>query len=177
MSIRTKSFYPHTGHMHVVDLFGYATKGIPGIEIVGLGKYSRTLKEKFIYLTKQKELKLPLKRYVLCVEGNLEGKKFIDEEYRYLELPLLLILWSLSGHLQLEKLDDCFSCGKVSVEGEVKTLDLNNDDFELIVEMFGLPKHEILKIIAPKSVTNLDDFYHIPLEDIWSSIGENKKTS
>ena len=78
------------------------------------------LKEKFIYLSREKKLKFPLKRFVLCVEGELESKKFKDEEYRFLELPLLMMLWSLTGHLPLEHLEDCFAAVAESIKSNEK---------------------------------------------------------
>lgn len=174
MNMRTKSLYPYGGQLLEADIFGYSTKGIPGIEIVGMGKYSRSLKEKFIYLSKEKNLRFPLKRFVLCVEGELEGKKFKEEEFRYLELPLLIMLWSLTGHLLLGKLEDCFSAGKVNVEGEVESLDLNAYAMMRIEEIFSLENESFIKVIAPEAKAPEGDFYHLPLEELWSSIGKNK---
>src|SRR5215217_7585557 len=136
--MRTKSLYPYAGGFCPVDIFGYASNGIPGIEIVGMGKHGRGVKEKFVYLSRQKKLKFPLKRFVLCVEGELEIKKFKEEEYRFLELPLLMMLWSLTGHLPLEHLEDCFASGKISVEGFVSPLELSMKDQEKLIDMFHL---------------------------------------
>jgi len=168
-NMRTKSLYPYGGQLCETNIFGYSTKGIPGIEIVGMGKYSRTLKEKFVYISRQKALKFPMRRYVLCVEGELEGKKFKEEEFRYLELPLLIMLWSLTGHLPVENLEDCFSAGKVSVEGEIKALELNGLT-EQIEEMYSLEKDQRIKIIAPIKSQVDESFYHLPLEEIWNSL-------
>jgi len=173
MNMRTKSLYPFGGEYYEAHIFGYATKGIPGVEIVGLGKHSRAIKEKFIYLSRQKQLKFPLRRYVLCVEGELEGKKFKEEEFRYLELPLLMMLWSLTGHLLFERLDDCFLSGKVSVEGEVYTLKQNQKMLDRLELLFN-GEEERIKIVAPQR-ENFDDFLHIHLEELWESIGEQER--
>ncbi len=63
MNLRTRSIYPYAGNYYPVDIFGYTSHGIPGLEIVGLGKYGKSVKEKFIYLTRVKNLKVPKKRY------------------------------------------------------------------------------------------------------------------
>ena len=160
MNMRTKSLYPYAGQYCPVDIFGYASNGIPGIEIVGMGKYARGVKEKFIYLSRQKRLKFPLKRFVLCVEG----------EYRFLELPLLMMLWSLTGHLPLEHLEDCFSSGKISVEGLISPLDLSLKEQEKLVELFRLDDDQSLKIIAPEKVEIHGDFYHLPVEGLMDSL-------
>lgn len=173
MNMRTKSMYPYGGVFCPVDIFGYASNGIPGIEIVGLGKYSRSMKEKFIYLSRERKLKFPLKRFVLCIEGEVEGKKFKEEEYRYLELPLLLMLWSLTGHLPLGHLEDCFASGKISVEGEVSSLTLPLQIQELLVDMFKLEEHQSLKIIAPSTSKVLTEHYHLPVEGLFESLSKN----
>lgn len=173
MNMRTKSIYPFGGVLCPVDIFGYASNGIPGIEIVGLGKHSRGVKEKFIYLSRERKLKFPLKRFVLCIEGEVEGKKFKEEEYRYLELPLLLMLWSLTGHLPLGHLEDCFAAGKISVEGEVSPLVLTSTVQEFLRDMFKLEENQMLKIIAPGNVQVLDDQYHLPIEGLFESLSRN----
>lgn len=170
MNMRTKSLYPYAGQYCPVDIFGYASNGIPGIEIVGLGKYSRSMKEKFIYLSRERKLRFPLKRFVLCIEGEVEGKKFKEEEYRYLELPLLIMLWSLTGHLPLGNLDDCFASGKISVEGDVSALPLSNLEQGRLGEMFKLDEDQTLKIIAPDSMVITNDHYHLPLEGLFASL-------
>ncbi len=173
MNMRTKSLYPYAGQYCPVDIFGYASNGIPGIEIVGLGKYTRGVKEKFIYLSRERKLKFPMKRFVLCIEGEIEGKKFKEEEYRYLELPLLLMLWSLTGNLPLGNLEDCFAAGKISVEGEIHSLGLSAKDQAFLSELFNLDEDQPLKIIAPSTSEVLENYYHLPLEALMSSLSKN----
>ncbi len=168
--MRTKSLYPYAGQYYPVDIFGYSSKGIPGIEIVGIGKHARAMKEKFIFLSREKKLKFPLRRFVLCIEGDVEGKKFKDEEYRYLELPLLIMLWSLTGHLPLSHLEDCFASGKISVEGEVFPLHLQQSDLVKLNELFKLEEEQALKIIAPDAMEIGEEHFHLSLEGLWSSL-------
>jgi hypothetical protein len=170
MNMRTKSLYPYGGQFCPVDIFGYASNGIPGIEIVGVGRHARSMKEKFIYISRQRKIKFPLKRFVLCVEGDLEGKKFKEEEYRYLELPLLMMLWSLTGHLPLQALDDCFASGKISVEGEVTILPLNENEQVGLADLFKLNECQSLKVIAPNKSWVHEDYYHLPVEGLMESL-------
>lgn len=170
MNMRTKSLYPYAGQYCPVDIFGYASNGIPGIEIVGVGRYARSMKEKFVYLSREKKLKFPLKRFVLCVEGEIEGKKFKEEEYRYLELPLLMMLWSLTGHLPLQSLEDCFAAGKISVEGLVTALELSESEQKNLSELFKLDDMQTLKIIAPDKTKIYEDYYHLPIEGLMMSL-------
>ncbi len=172
MNMRTKSLYPYAGQYCPVDIFGYASNGIPGVEIVGVGKHARSMKEKFIYLSRERKLKFPLKRFVLCVEGEVESKKFKEEEYRYLELPLLIMLWSLTGHLPLGHLEDCFAAGKISVEGDVSPLVLAMREQELLSEMFRLEENQTLKVIAPAALSVHDNHYHLPVEGLFESLSK-----
>ncbi len=177
MNMRTKSLYPYAGQYFPVDIFGYSSHGIPGVEIVGVGRYARQMKEKFVYLSRKKNLKFPKRRFVLCVEGELEGKKFKEEEYRYLELPLLMMLWSLTGHLPLEHLEDCFASGKVSVEGDITSLPLSPKDQKGLADIFHLDEDQALKIIAPNGTFIYEDYYHLPVEGLMDSLeGEMDKS-
>jgi hypothetical protein len=173
MNMRTKSLYPYGGQYYPVDIFGYSSKGVPGIEIVGLGKYSRSMKEKFIFLSREKKLKFPLRRFVLCIEGEMESKKFKDEEYRYLELPLLVMLWSLTGHLPLEHLEDCFASAKVSIEGDINPLDLSLQQLEQLSDLFSLEDSQCLKIIAPNKMNIGESHYHLPVEGLFQSLSNS----
>lgn len=170
MNMRTKSLYPFGGQHCPVDIFGYASNGSPGIEIVGMGKYSRAMKEKFVYLSREKKLKIPAKRFVLCVEGELESKKFQNEEYRYLELPLLLMLWSLTGHLPIDNLEDCFAAGKISVEGQISPLQLSASQQLELFSLFNWDEESAWKIIAPANVPVHEDYYHLPVEGLMQSL-------
>lgn len=170
MNLRTRSLYSHAGQYFPVDIFGYVSHGTPGIEIVGMGKHSRAMKEKFVYLSRVRQLRLPKRRFVICVEGEIEGKKFKDEEYRYLEFPMLLVLWSLSGHLPFSHLDDCISTGKVSIDGDVECMDLQKELQNKLFNLFAILHEEEMKIIAPDKMEISDDFYHLSLEGIMKSL-------
>ena len=111
-----------------------------------------------------------MKRFVLCVEGEVEGKKFKDEAYRYLELPLLMMLWSLTGHLPLRALEDCFAAGKISVEGDVTSLELTEDQQKELWEIFKLTEAQSLKVIAPRKTKVYEDYYHLPVEGLFESL-------
>lgn len=164
--IRMLSFYPYQGSLESADLFGYTTKGIPGIEIVGLSKHGRQMKEKFIYLSKERGLKFPHLRFVLCVEGDIEGKKFKNEEFRYLELPLLIMLWKMADILPIYELTDCFASGKISVQGEIEYLPMGMSEQIDLFGHYGEETTGIPKMIAPKQMKIHEDFGHIYLEDL-----------
>ena len=115
-----KGFFPITNGIRVLNLFAYQSKGLPGLEIVGLGKLSRPLKEKLVYLTRKQEIKLPLKRYVLCVDlQEFTGNEKMIEDLRWLELPILFLFWTLGGILHFDQLEDCMASGKVMIDGSI----------------------------------------------------------
>jgi hypothetical protein len=164
--IRMSSRYPFQGQTETADLFGYSTKGIPGIEIVGLGKYNRQTKEKFVYLLKERNIKLPLLRYVLCIEAEFEKKKFSNEEYRFLELPLFLMLLKLSDLIPIYDLTDCLASAKIHINGEIEPFYMDLIEQNRIYEEFSNSYIGSPKLIAPKNFQVLNDFFHISLEDL-----------
>jgi len=103
----------------LVTLFGYATKSVPGLEINGLGKYGKSIKEKIIFVTRSRQLKIPLKRFVLNVEITDDLGDLESSSVKWLEYPLLLHYWFLAGLLPISKLDNCFALGSLTPSGDV----------------------------------------------------------
>jgi hypothetical protein len=103
----------------LITLFGYSTKSVPGLEINGLGKYGKAIKEKIVFVTRTRQLKIPLKRFVLNVELTDELGDLESSSVKWLEYPLLLHYWFLAGLLPISKLDNCFAVGSLSPSGEV----------------------------------------------------------
>lgn len=104
----------------LITLFGYATKSVPGLEINGLGKFGKTIREKIVFVTRTRGLQIPLKRFVLNAEitddlGDLDGNSV-----RWLEYPLLLHYWYLAGLLPISKLDNCLALGSLNPSGLVE---------------------------------------------------------
>jgi hypothetical protein len=118
MDRKIKAVIPIGREHTVLTLFGYATRGVPGIEIVGGGNSARALKEKLVYFTKRSGVRPPAKRYVLCIEEHetLVGSR-AQEGRRWLELPLMVLLWSLAEILPLKDLEHCLCAGRLDVEG------------------------------------------------------------
>lgn len=104
----------------IITLFGYATKSIPGLEINGIGKYGRTIKEKIVFITKTRGLQIPLKRFVLNVELSDDLGDLESSSVRWLEYPLLLHYWFLAGLLPISKLDNCLAVGSLTPSGIVE---------------------------------------------------------
>ncbi len=104
----------------LVTLFGYATKSVPGLEINGLGKYGKAIKEKIIFVTRSRALQIPLKRFVLNVELTDDLGDLESSAVKWLEYPLLLHYWFLAGLLPISKLDNCLAVGSLTPSGVVE---------------------------------------------------------
>lgn len=120
-TLRINGVFNYQKEDQLIDIFGYATKGIPGLDIVGLGKHGRMMKEKFVFISRQKQLQFPLKRFVLCLEDCSQLRESSAEDLKWLELPLLIVYWSLAGHLKISELEDCLCSGFVKATGEIVT--------------------------------------------------------
>jgi|GEM_PF-664150 len=140
MEIKINAILKRGHSYHWVEVFGYSTKGQPGLEIVGLGSKGRQLKEKLIFISKKRKLKMPLKRYVLCVDGEDVDKAYIE----FLELPLVLAYWSMAGILPLKRMDNCFSSARVSLEGEIFNMGLDSSFWETLEKQLTLKRSKVI---------------------------------
>ncbi len=118
METQMKAFYRTPQGIKFVTIFGYATKGVPSLEINGVGKLSKNIKEKLIYLTRTRKIQVPLRRFVVCVDVN-EVNDRETQHLKWLEFPLLLIYWYLCGVVPIRRLDNCMCSGWVKTNGEV----------------------------------------------------------
>ncbi len=122
MEIKINALVLNRNNYQWCEVFGYTSKGQPGIEIIGLGSRGRSIKEKLTYLSKRRKLTFPVLRFVICVEGeNLE-----KADVEYLELPILLAFWSMANIVPIKRLDQCFCSAKVSLEGEIQYLSISS---------------------------------------------------
>ena len=104
----------------LITLFGYATKSVPGLEINGIGKYGKAIKEKIVFITRTRGLQIPLKRFVLNVELSDDLGDLESASVKWLEYPLLLHYWYLAGLLPISKLDNCLAVGSLTPSGLVE---------------------------------------------------------
>lgn len=104
----------------LITLFGYSSKSVPGLEINGIGKYGKAIKEKIVYITRTRQLQIPMKRFVLNVELSDDLGDIDSGSVKWLEYPLLLHYWYLAGLLPISKLDNCFASGSLTPSGLVE---------------------------------------------------------
>jgi len=119
METQLQSCYFTKKGPELVTLFGYATKSVPGLEINGLGKYGKQIKEKIVFITRTRKLQIPLKRFVLNVEMTDDLGELESGSVKWLEYPLLVHYWFLAGIIPISKLDDCLCIGSLNVNGEI----------------------------------------------------------
>lgn len=131
-----------------IPIFGHSSKGLPGVEIIGLGKFAKLVKEKFIYLSRMRQLRIPMRRVVLCVE--LEERQLLEKgfEWEFLEFPLLLVFWYLAENLLIMGLEDCVASGKVSINGKVDLLDMPLSFLLSLRDQIQAEERSTLKVIS-----------------------------
>lgn len=120
METQIKSYIKTAQGTEFISIFGYRTKGVPGLEICGIGNRGRNIKEKIIYLTKIRKLKIPLNRYVITVDTQMTNSK----QLKWVEFPILLVYWYLAGQIPMSKLDNCFCSGWITPSGDIFQSDL-----------------------------------------------------
>ena len=158
METRTKGLFRGAKGPEVVDLFAYSTNGVPGLEIVGPGKTGKTIKEKFIYISKERKLLIPLKRYIVCVEAGAAPKDIERDELAWLEFPMLLLFWAMSGNVALTKLEDCLSSGRVFPTGKI------------LQPIWGPRPGQLSSKTKIISEIGVDGFLHIPSKELLAHI-------
>lgn len=147
METQINSFFTGQKGVQVVRIFGYATKGIPGLEVNGAGKLSKNIKEKIIYLTRARRLSTPLRRFVICVDlSDLEDSSDW-KELKWLEFPILLLYWQLAGLLPIAKLDDCLCNGALLSNGDILQKPLPSNMDKLLLEKMTPVEVKGMKVI------------------------------
>ena len=167
MEIKINSLIPCSNQLKFVEIFGYTSKGTPGLEVAGLGAKGRHLKEKLIYLSKRRNLKFPILRYVICINGE-ELSRF---DLSWLELPMLLAFWSMTKTLSMKRLDNCLASAAVSLEGEINYLKLD-PSFWLNMNKMLTRKNKQMIYIGNDEPVNYSQIYHLDsLEILNDEIG------
>ena len=116
MNVKIKSLLINQSQLLGVDIYGISSRGIPGLEINGLGKRGKLLKEKINFITTRYLVtKKNMKRFVISVESTCTEEKIRDKGLD-LELPIIVLYWTLLGVLPLKNLDECLAVGRVNVD-------------------------------------------------------------
>ena len=164
------SIYQQGNTLNQVQIFSYSTNGIPGLNIVGLGKHSQIFKEKIVYVTKMRNFKIPLKRYVLCVENIKSSKEMIYSDIQWLEFPMLLLFWSLIGILPMSRFQDCIATGTFSISGLVEHLPLNENVLTGVASNMEKNGINPVKLITENWNGGVDNIYQIQSSRLFEQI-------
>lgn len=149
----------------VIKIFGYSTKAVPGLEIHGLGKYGQLIKQKFIYITRERGIKVPAKKFVVCLEQNDLTKNLELDDVRWLEFPLLLVYWYLAEIIPIKTLEDCLCSGHVNTAGRI----VHHDCHEHIEKYLKDLGHTDLKLISI-SKKSFEEYFLIETEQLLKDI-------
>lgn len=147
MEIKINSIVPVRNSLNPVQVFGYTSKGQPGLEIHGLNGKGRLIKEKIIFLSKKRKLRYPLKRFVLCVEGEELEKSQIE----YLELPLLICFWTMASLIPLQRLDNCYASAQVSLDSKIRNLPLDKEFWDHLEKDLKLKDQRVIYLGGQRS--------------------------
>ncbi|GAB4014319.1 MAG: hypothetical protein Fur0010_12290 [Bdellovibrio sp.] len=120
---------PKGREVEIIQIFGYTSRGIPGLEIVGLGQQGRAIKEKIVYINKKLNLDIPNRRYLICIENELIDT-LSKSERRFLELPVWLLYLKLSGNIPIHGLRDVLSGGRLQIQGGIDCLNFKEDQIK-----------------------------------------------
>ncbi len=151
-------------------VFSYCTQGLPGIEIVGGGSAGRNIKEKLIYLSKSLNIKIPMKRYVLCLETTCVNHRLSIDSLRYFELPLLLSLWFLAEKLPIGSLDDCYASGHLTLNNQIHHLSIPPEVWLKIIQEDNLNQTKLKYIGHDLSIVD-ENLFLIPAQDLLGPFG------
>ena len=155
METQIKAYYQTPQGIKFVTIFGYATKGVPSLEINGVGRLSKNIKEKIIFLTRTRKLKVPLRRFVVCVDLN-ELNQQGEQHLKSLEFPILLLYWFLCGLVPICKLDDCLASGWLKANGEIYQMQTPLSFIQSYKKNFDLVEQKNLKLIGGSQGSNLN---------------------
>jgi len=123
--VQIKSYLKTDQSFFEVVLFGYTSKGMPGIELTGLGAWSREVKQKIIYFSRLHQLNPPLLKYNLCCSLPWSAREMKKLNLSSLELPLTLMFWALGNKISLMVDDKTFSMGQISLPDTIEIICLD----------------------------------------------------
>ncbi|MBL7663634.1 MAG: hypothetical protein JNM93_00760 [Bacteriovoracaceae bacterium] len=145
---------------HVVTFFGYTSKGLPGIELVGLGKYSKQIKEKLVYLCRSRSIPMPLQRFMICLDNHACLDGLDTNEIQWIELPIFLLFLQLMKKISIRSLENCLCGGYLHISGDIYHLPLNAKLEDYVVD----------KKLVPLLNEGERKYPYLPLEKILENI-------
>ena len=113
MAQRTYSlFLAQNFRLSACHLFGYSSRGVPGLKLLGFPKKKiDILKEKIVFLLRLKSIKLPMKSY------HINFEIMNDCETKDIEASALFMLLCMGEVFKMRDIDRCFVCGEFDFSG------------------------------------------------------------
>lgn len=148
METQIKSYIMTKKGIKLITIFGYATKSVPGLEINGVGKLAKNIKEKLIFITRTRKLKMPTKKFVICIDLNDLEEELKPHELKWLEFPILLLFWYLAGHIPIRSLEDCLCTGWIHPRGDIYQTYLPQIIKSLLQEKLNPVEMKEVKIVS-----------------------------
>ena len=161
---------PHQKNYLMLGLYAYASNGIPGLELIGLGSMGRGLKEKIIYLGRERMLKLPLKRFVISVEGHEDKLKKEREVLKNLELAIMLTFWTITGNLNLHRPENCLATGFVGLNGKVVPPHIAPEFWQRLNQIMALSGRRLTVLGPPPSKQQYKFLHFLDVNKLLSTI-------
>lgn len=144
VTTKTNASIPRKSKRETLDVFGYTSKGLPGLEFIGFGEVSQILKERVMFFLKQSRIKLPLKRYVIILgSGEGQNKTISLEDSKWLGLSLLATVLKLADYLPNTDIEKNIYCGEITLTGHIISPSGKNDiDLKKAKDYFSCLKEE-----------------------------------
>jgi hypothetical protein len=162
----------YTSDQNILDinLFGYTSNGLPGLEIIGLGNRGRFIKEKFYYISRIRGIKFPLKKYVLCAEIPPGTAEKFRRDLDWLELPLLLLFWHLTQHIGIHNTKALIAAGKIAPTGRISLLPLPSKYLSLLSQKYDNQFPTRCAYLNLENETEYGEMVTLPLREILGHI-------
>ncbi len=165
MNVKLYGLLAYRNNYCLPTIYGYSTKGLPGIDIVGLGSMGRVLKEKIIFITREFNQKYPLKRYVLSVEGVDHLDKNDIKELKNLELGFLILFWKLAEIISISRLEQCLCSGQINVRQELTSPPIKNDFWHELDKELANKKSKVT-VIGPTVDQRYEFIQQFPIQSL-----------
>ncbi len=171
MSLGTKlKSYISVGTKFIeVDIYGYSSRSVPGLDIIGIGSKGKLIREKITFITNRHiKKKRALKRYAISIESEIAEEK-LKLHARDLEFPILILYWSLAGILPIKNLDKIWTTGFLSVDFDITLNHLN--EMKKDESILSLVNEKIF--VHPREVENDFSMQSLIWEDLLNAAYRN----
>ena len=176
MGFKLKSYLPIGAEIISVDIFGYSSRSVPGMEIYGLGSKGRLIREKINFVTNNyMPMKKAMKKYVISIESSISEEK-LKQYSSNLEFPLIILYWAMADIIPLKNISDCWATGGVSVDFEICSRSISEvinhvdsadllKDKTLICQREDKPSH-VFKVITWEDLISNQEKTGFPSKDL-----------